>query len=652
MSNDRIWPPSLKSSRQIDEWGENVFRGSAKIHWKSCIAQHRDKATSVALRDAFARSVREEFQLAERQHLLPELRSRYERGDLDKLQLIAHLRNALAASAIEEVRPDLVIFDEFQKFRDLLDPQQESAQRVIGRLRGDGSADPPALLLLSATPYRLFTRRWEEEAGPSHRSEFFELVEFLYGGDSAAQGKRKQCEDAFIQLETELRKGQPTSIGAEQACVQIEEQLCPIVARTERASHPEGWDYFHTEYLSAPIVTDDLSILHDARQVLLGFADELVDRRLGSRCGRRERARGRRGRQSLRRDKRLAAAHGRDLGEQLFQGRRQQVLAWNRNGGRPQSAQRVDGPQQHIDVVAAQRHLPALGGDETVLQVVRHLDGIIKADNFAAPLIEWAARISDSSRLESPGSFSKDSTPAFKVAKCVSSSARNKSSSAGSGSDLSVMRNLRTGVLREKEPLVKAESFGVGANDYLVKLPDRLELVARVRDHSKGYIAQLERNEAYRALAESRQLLSDEIAEAAKYVRSLLPDPLPSGPARVDWRFVPCTQLGGDSFSYHWLDDEHFAVFLLDVSGHGVGSSLMSISALNILRSQALPRTDFRDPGQVLAGLNAAFGATRQQVLHHLVRRVSASHAAIDLRRRRAPARPAVERSPRRTKLQ
>ena len=76
-------------------------------------------------------------------------------GELDDLQLIAHLRNALAASAIEQVKPDLVIFDEFQRFRDLLDPQQdEAAQRVIGRLRGDGSTNPPALLpaLSNAVP--------------------------------------------------------------------------------------------------------------------------------------------------------------------------------------------------------------------------------------------------------------------------------------------------------------------------------------------------------------------------------------------------------------------------------------------------------------------------------------------------------------------
>ena len=77
-----------------------------------------------------------------------------------------------------------------------------AAQRVIGRLRGDDSPDPPALLLLSATPYRLFTRRWEEEAGTSHRSEFFELVEFLYGADMEAKRKRSQAEAAFSRLET------------------------------------------------------------------------------------------------------------------------------------------------------------------------------------------------------------------------------------------------------------------------------------------------------------------------------------------------------------------------------------------------------------------------------------------------------------------
>jgi phosphoserine phosphatase RsbU/P len=159
----------------------------------------------------------------------------------------------------------------------------------------------------------------------------------------------------------------------------------------------------------------------------------------------------------------------------------------------------------------------------------------------------------------------------------------------------------------KEEPIIKAQAFAIGANDYLVKLPDKLELVARIRYHSKGYIAQLERNEAYRKLAESEKQLADEVAQAAKYVCSLLPAPIEQGPVRVDWRFVPSTQLGGDSFGYHWLDEEHLAVYLLDVSGHGVGASLLSVSALNLLRSQSLPGVDFCDPGQVLERLSTTF---------------------------------------------
>ena len=52
----------------------------------------------------------------------------------------------------------------------------------------------------------------------------------------------------------------------------------------------------------------------------------------------------------------------------------------------------------------------------------------------------------------------------------------------------------------KEEPKVKAEAFALGANDYLVKLPDKLELIARIRYHSKGYISLLERNDAYKAL--------------------------------------------------------------------------------------------------------------------------------------------------------
>ena len=59
----------------------------------------------------------------------------------------------------------------------------------------------------------------------------------------------------------------------------------------------------------------------------------------------------------------------------------------------------------------------------------------------------------------------------------------------------------------QEEPEVKVRAFGLGANDYLVKLPDRLELLARIRYHSGAYISLLQRDEAYRALVESQRQL-------------------------------------------------------------------------------------------------------------------------------------------------
>lgn len=147
----------------------------------------------------------------------------------------------------------------------------------------------------------------------------------------------------------------------------------------------------------------------------------------------------------------------------------------------------------------------------------------------------------------------------------------------------------------------------LGADDYLNKPIVPTVLKVRVRNLLQRKHSEQERNEAYLKLAVAQTRLAEEVAEAAKYVRSLLPKPLTTGPIRVDWRFMPSTELGGDSFGYNWLDNDHFAFYLLDVSGHGVGSSLLSVSVLDVLRSEALPNTDFRNPAQVLSALNSAF---------------------------------------------
>ncbi|MDY0038971.1 MAG: response regulator, partial [Desulforhabdus sp.] len=153
----------------------------------------------------------------------------------------------------------------------------------------------------------------------------------------------------------------------------------------------------------------------------------------------------------------------------------------------------------------------------------------------------------------------------------------------------------------KEEATTKAEAFAFGANDYLVKLPDKIELIARIRYHSRGYINLLQRNEAFEALVQSQKTLSAQIQRAAEYVTSLLPAPITEGSIVTNWRFVPSAELGGDSFGYHWIDGDHFAMYLLDVCDHGVGPALLSVSALNVLRSQSLPDTDFKQPESVLA---------------------------------------------------
>jgi sigma-B regulation protein RsbU (phosphoserine phosphatase) len=164
----------------------------------------------------------------------------------------------------------------------------------------------------------------------------------------------------------------------------------------------------------------------------------------------------------------------------------------------------------------------------------------------------------------------------------------------------------------KEEPVIKAKAFALGANDYMVKLPDQLEVLARVRYHSQGYIHLLERNDAYDEITKSRNEMAAELRQASRYVQSLLPEKLNGGPVTINWRFVPSTQLAGDMFGYTWLDADHLAIYLLDVSGHGVGSALLAVSASNLLAAQSLPGVDPRDPGAVITALNGIFQMDRQ----------------------------------------
>lgn len=154
-----------------------------------------------------------------------------------------------------------------------------------------------------------------------------------------------------------------------------------------------------------------------------------------------------------------------------------------------------------------------------------------------------------------------------------------------------------------------------GAEDYLPKTFDPILLKARVgvciekkrlRDKEKQYI---------NALIDSQRTLEKELADAAEYVTNLLPDHV-EGAVSTDWIFLPSTQLGGDCFDYLWIDDDNFVMYLLDVSGHGIGAALLSVSVMNILRTQSLGNVDFTKPDVVLTELNKNFKMENQHDMY------------------------------------
>jgi phosphoserine phosphatase RsbU/P len=161
-----------------------------------------------------------------------------------------------------------------------------------------------------------------------------------------------------------------------------------------------------------------------------------------------------------------------------------------------------------------------------------------------------------------------------------------------------------------------------GAEDYLPKTYNPTLLRARVtssidkkrlRDLDALRVRQLQDEKDL--LVRTQKRLDHELDEAFRYVRSSFPTPLET-PLRVDWFYQPSTELGGDAFGYHWVDEDHFAVYLLDVCGHGVGACLLAVTAINVIRSQGLSGVDFRDASAVLAGVSNAFLCERHNDMY------------------------------------
>ena len=130
-----------------------------------------------------------------------------------------------------------------------------------------------------------------------------------------------------------------------------------------------------------------------------------------------------------------------------------------------------------------------------------------------------------------------------------------------------------------------------GANDYLTKPLDFAIVKARVRAQVKlkravERIHRLERDLAQRnrALEAANQRMRSDLAAAARIQEAMLPTSVPDRPqAKFAWMFKPCAELAGDALNVFALDDHHIAMYVLDVVGHGVAASLLSVAVSRVL---------------------------------------------------------------------
>ncbi|WP_455904043.1 DEAD/DEAH box helicase [Microbacterium sp.] len=138
----------------------------------------------------------------------------------DMSDLIAKLRRHLATAGVKALEPDLIILDEFQRFRALLDPDTEGGALADSLFR-EGDAK---VLLLSATPFRAFTG--ESEVGDDHQRDFLTLIDFLADDPSRVAGIKNALDGHRLAM---ISNGDAAA-----SALMVRDALLPYMSRSER----------------------------------------------------------------------------------------------------------------------------------------------------------------------------------------------------------------------------------------------------------------------------------------------------------------------------------------------------------------------------------------------------------------------------------
>lgn len=160
----------------------------------------------------------------------------------------SRMRHALAAASVESLEPDLVILDEFQRFRHLIDPDSGSDASELAHHMFDYPHSK--VLLLSATPYKPYTTV-EGDADDDHYRDFMTTLKFLVGGDEMALDRIRMGFRSY-------RQAMISGLTAADEAHELRNALVPYMTRSERPRQEEGRDLAVRRIVSDVPTPEDL----------------------------------------------------------------------------------------------------------------------------------------------------------------------------------------------------------------------------------------------------------------------------------------------------------------------------------------------------------------------------------------------------------
>lgn len=262
----------------------NVLQGTMNAdRFRAWVRDFNDTVIDEALATAFVTRLDQAVEQASQQGR-PDLHQRFDslcdaisRSDRvisaetrqERSAWIGEVRALMASTCLQALEPDLIIMDEFQRFKHLLDADDEASQMARQLFDYSDAHSSARVILLSATPYKMYTLSHEEVE--DHYQDFMQTLRFLLN-DPAQTSQMEELITAYRHELLRLQEGDLAGLRSIKTA--LEAGLRKLMVRTERLAVSADRDGMLVEVPAAHLRLEP----HDVQQYLgLARMAELIE---------------------------------------------------------------------------------------------------------------------------------------------------------------------------------------------------------------------------------------------------------------------------------------------------------------------------------------------------------------------------------------